>query len=81
MKITKTQFVVAAVCVLIAYSMVSTMSWKNGELDGHQKMVQALSSIAPAVESIRAACRAQWAADEWESECALFFALREARAR
>ena len=74
-------FIAVAVGVVLAYFIVSTMSWKSGEVEGQQKIIAALSNITPAVESIRAACRAQWDAEKWESDCALFFSLRERRGR
>lgn len=69
-------FVAVAVGVLIAYWIVSTMSWKRGEIEGQQEIITALSNITPAVDAIRSACREQWAANKWESDCALFFTLR-----
>lgn len=71
----------AMLCVLVAYFIVSTMSQKRGEMEGQSQVIAALPRIAPvAVELIREACRVQWTANEWESDCALFFALREQRA-
>ena len=64
---------VSMACVLIAYFIVSTMSWKRGELDGNKKIITALSNITPAVESIRASCRNRWES----SDCGLFYLLRE----
>lgn len=74
-------FVSVALGLVLAYAIVSTMSWKSGEIDGQQQMIAALSSITPAVEAIRDACRTSWDADKWQSDCAMFFQLRERRDR
>lgn len=70
-------FIAVGVGVVLAYFVVSTMSWKSGQIDGQQEIISALANIAPAVESIRAACREEWDAKNWESGCALFFSLHE----
>lgn len=74
-------FVAVAMGMMLAYFVVNTMAWKRGEIEGQQEMIAALSNITPAVDAIRSACREQWAANKWESDCALFFSLRERRAR
>ncbi len=74
-------FVSVALGLVLAYAIVSTMAWKSGEIDGQQQMITAVANIAPAVEAIRDACRSSWDAHKWESDCALFFSLREAPAR
>lgn len=65
---------VSMACILIVYFIVSTMSWKSGEIDGQRQMIAALSNIAPAVEAIRASCRNRW---ESSNDCELFYLLRE----
>lgn len=69
-------FVTVALGLVLAYFIVSTMSWKRGELEGQQEMITALSNISPAVAAIRARCRNRWES----SDCGLFYSLRE-RAR
>lgn len=75
-------FIAVAVGLLIVYFLLTGMSKLQGRLEAGTEMIDALPRVAPAaVEAIRDACRARWTANEWESDCALFFALREQRAR
>ena len=66
-------FVAVALGLVLAYFVVSTMSWKRGQVEGQQEIISALSNITPAVESIRASCRNRWES----SDCGLFYLLRE----
>ena len=74
-------FIAVAVGTVLAYFIVSTMAWKSGEIEGQQKMIAAMSNIEPVAAAVRDACKPSWDTNKWESDCALFFSLRERRAR